>query len=245
MPGGGRTRGEVQAYCEKQENRVECDVFFEQAGVKKSNAESEGQGPKNGLEEEEKESVPSIFQDEAGGPGGCKTKSECEAYCDAYPGECDTSVQGAGGEIKEVTATCSTKEECEAFCGDSANKELPACASGTIIIEKDETPAVTEGPGEDPLEKFRSDIQALYPESQECVRQIIGEEVYDDFMAGGMPEKALKREELQLCFDLDKQIQEEQDKLKMQKKPDDSDMGAPPSEGSLLDIISRWFKIKT
>lgn len=241
-PGGKTNKEELEAYCDT--HRDECDKFFEQAGVKKST-------PPEG--EEPKENAPSIFEGkEGGGPGGCKTKAECDAYCDSHPGECDQAVIEAGGEVKEATALCSTKEECEAFCNDPANKEAEACTSGTIIIEKEspESAGPTEGPGEDPLEKLRSDIQEIIAQSQsqDCVKQILGEEVFTKFVIeGGIPEKAISREELQPCFEEAKRVIEQEEMIKMQKKPDDPDMGNPPPSGKISTFLAsvinilKWF----
>lgn len=245
MPGGKTNREELEAYCEN--NREECDKFFEQVGVKKEGEKPEGEGPKDGEpkdgeskngEPKDETKISSIFnkdgaEDGEAGPGGCKTKAECDAYCDSHPGECDEQVKQAGGEVKEATAICSTREECEAFCDDPANKEAESCKDGTIIIKEEppESLGPTEGPGEDPLEKLRSDIQEVISQSQsqDCVKQILGEEVFTKFVIeGGIPEKAISREELQPCFDEAKQAVEQQEMIKMQKKPDDPDMGSPP-----------------
>ena len=221
MPGGGQTREETEVYCET--HREECDAFFEQVGVKKGGATT------------------TIFQKkgdtESAGPGGCKTKAECDAYCDSHPGECDQAVIEAGGEVKETTAVCLTKEECEVFCNDPANKEAEACKDGTIIIEKEspESAGPTKGPDGDPITKLRSDIQEVISQSksQDCVKQILGEEVFTKFVIeGGIPEKAISREELQPCFEEAKRAVEQEEMLKMQKKPDDPDMGNPPPQSS-------------
>jgi len=86
------------------------------------------------------ESLPAEFKDkfimgaegEFSGPGGCKTRDECEAYCHANPDACGIKMPEGGGPPTgggsgsfSGPGGCKSREECEAYC-----KSNPAACGG-------------------------------------------------------------------------------------------------------------------
>lgn len=183
-------------------------------------------------------------QGESGGPGGCKTKAECDAYCDSHPGECDEQVRQAGGEIKEVKPVCSTNEECKIFCKDPANAE--ACKN--VVIEESPEEAESAKPEviSEEIEKLRQNILQMPAQSQECLKQTWGAESFDRVMAGKAPETPVKAETLQSCYAEGVQKAGEE----AAKKPggqEERDAEVQRNSGgnllqSILNIISKWFR---
>lgn len=50
------------------------------------------------------------------GPGGCKSREECEAYCTANPDACGFSGGGPSGQDYVGPGGCASQEECRTYC---------------------------------------------------------------------------------------------------------------------------------
>ncbi len=133
-PGGCRSQKECDSYCQNKEHAEECVEFAKEHGLM---SEEKAEKIKNGL------AVGKKLKDQ-GGPGGCKTKVECKAYCskeenreecinfgkehgmmtsekakqlkDRIKVERDLQTKGGPGG-------CSSKEECKAYCSKEENRE--------------------------------------------------------------------------------------------------------------------------
>ena len=66
-PGGCKSQAECQTFCSKPENKEACSKF---APPESNEGREKGKGPSD--------VIPNL---EKGGPGGCKTQAECQAYC--------------------------------------------------------------------------------------------------------------------------------------------------------------------
>lgn len=129
-PGGCKSREECEGYCEDISNIEECLVFASENGLLSSK------------EIEEARAVAKALQEGAQLPGGCRTKEECDAYCEdsTHIGECLDFAEKAGlippeelQEARQVAAAleagaqlpggCRTKNECEAYCAEPTNME--------------------------------------------------------------------------------------------------------------------------
>ncbi|MCL4384099.1 hypothetical protein M1116_01470 [Patescibacteria group bacterium] len=223
-PGGCRTPQSCKSYCDNDSHRDECIGFAQRAGLISA---QEAAGV-NGMGDKLKN----------GGPGGCKTKEQCAAYCQdqAHGEECakffgDSGDHGQpppeGDKNKPPKgnggAVCSTIEECKAFCANPANAE--ACKN---VVIKDGGQSGPEKSGD--IGKLRDNFAQMPEESQNCIRQTIGSDNYDLIMSGQMPKTAINSDSLQSCFA--QGVQEHEQKLMPTKKPDDSDMGGPlPEQG--------------
>lgn len=129
-PGGCKGEQECRAYCEDTKNIKVCIAF----------AKANGLMPAPELEEAER--VAKALDEGAVLPGGCKNKSECNAYCSQaeHMEECIAFAERAGfmraEEVQNVKKTmqlmregrspgnCQSKEECDAFCSKEENLEV-------------------------------------------------------------------------------------------------------------------------
>ena len=122
-PGGCKSKGQCEAYCENSEHIRECIAFAEKTGFM----------PPEELEEAKKV-LPFLEKGET--PGGCKSKAQCETYCDAEGNfeECIAFGEKVGFISKEEAEAikkaggkgpggCRSKEQCETFCEDPAHIE--------------------------------------------------------------------------------------------------------------------------
>lgn len=129
LPGGCRSRGECEAYCEDATHLDECLDFGEKAGF--MSAEELGEARK----------VAQALKSGAQLPGNCRTKDQCDAYC-AEPSnmeECFNFALAAGfispeeaEEAKRILplmmsgqmpGNCKSKEECESYCADDTHMD--------------------------------------------------------------------------------------------------------------------------
>jgi hypothetical protein len=117
-PGGCKGKEECKAYCDNPDNMVECTEFALKAGL---------------ITPEEAEQVRKMAElGITGGPGGCKSEEECEAYCEdpANMEECMEFAVAMGFMTPEEAEQakmlgpggpggpggCKSKEECNAYC---------------------------------------------------------------------------------------------------------------------------------
>jgi len=116
-PGQCKSELECNAYCDKEENLIECVDFALKIGD---------------INEKEAQM---IKKSGGKGPGGCK-KDECKTYCDdeTHINECvDFAVQNGMMDAEEAEMVkktggkgpggCKGKEECDNYCKDEANIE--------------------------------------------------------------------------------------------------------------------------
>jgi len=125
-PGGCHGKEECDAYCEDQAHMEECIDFSVEYGF--MSAEEAAQAKKM------------LAAGLTGGPGGCRGKEECDAYCNdlSHMEECVDFAVKAGFMTPEeasqakkmaemgVTAGpggCKGKEECDAYCNDPTHME--------------------------------------------------------------------------------------------------------------------------
>lgn len=123
-PGGCKRKEVCEDYCQKLGNMRECMAF----------AEANGLMPPEEMEIA-KRVMPLMERGET--PGGCRSKAECEAYCQeaGRMEECIAFGERAGFMTKDDAERarksggagpggCRSREECEAFCDDQANTEI-------------------------------------------------------------------------------------------------------------------------
>jgi hypothetical protein len=129
-PGGCQGREECEVYCDDNAHIEECLAFAEENNLI----------PPDELEEAKK--VAKALREGAQLPGGCKRKSDCEAYCDNPENieECIAFAERAGfippdeleGARKAVKAmksgikppgNCRGKKQCDAYCSEPSNME--------------------------------------------------------------------------------------------------------------------------
>jgi hypothetical protein len=140
--GNCASKEECKAFCDKQENILECVVFAEQHGL---------------IAPEEAERA-RAFVRTGTGPGGCSSQDECEAYCDGtdHMDECLDFAERNGlispeelAEARKVAVAiragvqmpggCQNKVECDAYCNDPMHmRECIEFAVNAGIMPEDE-----------------------------------------------------------------------------------------------------------
>lgn len=121
-------KDECKKYCDASENITACVDFAEE-----NNLMSEGEAVRA------KHFSQIIMSD--GGPGNCKSPSECKSFCDdiAHINECLAFVEKEGYEGEEIEEAkkvrdylngggtmpggCGNKSECDNYCGDISHIE--------------------------------------------------------------------------------------------------------------------------
>lgn len=162
---GGCQGNECRTYCNNPEHRSECIAFAREHGIHPP--EPPRPGPRVDIDE------PDIDEDRAmriveefGGPGGCRTKDECRAFCDAegnmeqcfaFAAEHNlmsaTDLERARKMLSEGGPGGCRGRECQTYCEDPANSEV--ClqfAEDSGFIEHEEAEKArkflnTTGPG--------------------------------------------------------------------------------------------------
>ena len=123
MPGGCKDKDSCSSYCSASNHAEECLGFAEKAGFVSAEEATLA-----------RKVLPLINAGQS--PGGCKTKDECQKYCnnDSNTTECLIFAEKAGLISSEDAALakkvggkgpggCKSKETCAAYCNDIANQE--------------------------------------------------------------------------------------------------------------------------
>ena len=140
-----RGREECDVYCSEPQNMMECVTFAEAAGFMSA--------------EEAEEAKKMAELGITSGPGGCKGKGECEAYCDDpnHSEECISFAEKAGFMSQEEAEMarkmggsgpggCKGKEECESYCNaPEHNEECFNFASERGLIPPEELEEMKKG----------------------------------------------------------------------------------------------------
>jgi len=197
LPGNCGTKKNCDAYCSQPDHAEECFSYACKTGILSSEVCSRG-----------KKAVPLIAKGE--GPGGCKSKEECELYCadQSHAEECAQFAQKAGLMTEEELemfqktqgkrpGNCKSKEECDAFCNEPANQET--CfefAAQYGLIPQEEIQRVREG-----LEEMRRGLEIANQEVIECLKSSIGSENVDKIRSGNFLPTPQIGEQIKTCFD--------------------------------------------
>lgn len=221
-PGGCSTPQACKAYCSGGAHVDECIEFAKGAGLI------------SGEEAKEMERGRDFLKN--GGPGGCKSREECESYCenDDHQAECEVFFKNAGvpdAKSKDKSgkppktgggAVCKTRDECEAFCKNPANAE--ACKN--VVIKQDSSSSPETG-GD--LLALLGNINQMPEESKECLKQALGTEIFGKLTKGEMPTTPINDDVMQSCFA--KGVEEYEQKAMPTKKPDDFSLEYGPGPG--------------
>src|SRR3989344_1468840 len=175
--GGCADKDTCKVYCEEPGNMQSCVNFAE-----KHNLISE-------KEAEDGRKFSSIVNSRGGGPGGCKTRESCDAYCENTDNmeACLTFAEKAGFIPPEELAMakkvvplmkagktpggCKSKEACESYCGNPDH--LDACIAfgeQTGAISPEEVAIIKKTGGKGPGDcrgRKQCDAFCQIPENQE------------------------------------------------------------------------------
>ncbi len=180
MPGGCKDKDSCSSYCAVSANATECLGFAEKAGF--VSAEDAALARKV---------LPLINSGQS--PGGCKTKDECQKYCnnDSNTTECLTFAEKAGLISPEDAAMakkvggkgpggCKSKDTCAAFCNDTANQE--SCFQ--FAKEHDIIPADKLKQMQDGVNMLKAGLKQSPPEVLQCLKDNFGQGVIGDIEGG-------------------------------------------------------------
>lgn len=196
LPGGCTDKASCQAYCESGDHMAECLAFAEAAGI---------------MSAEELAEAKRIMPLMAAGkmPGGCTSKSSCEAYCadTSHIDECANFAVEAGfmtpEEAEMVKKTggvgpggCRGRE-CEAFCENPANRE--ACVNFALehgLMSEEDMARMRES---------AADVEQMLSQTPEevrtCLKSRIGEEAYQKMQSGELGYLPDVSEHMSACFE--------------------------------------------
>ncbi len=180
LPGGCSSQASCNNYCENTEHAEECISFAEGTGIL-SDADLA----------EAKKVLPLIKAGKA--PGGCKTKTECKAYCEAdgHFEECISFAEEAGFVDKEEAVMarktggkgpggCKSKAACEDYCNKSEN--AATCfnfAKEKGLLSEKEVKEIEDGMG-----RLRSGLSQMPPEMVDCLKEGLGADSVSKIEAG-------------------------------------------------------------
>ena len=172
LPGGCRNKNECDNYCQNPDNMDECLAFAEAAGFI----------PPDELEQARK-FIPLMKSGQT--PGKCKTKAECEAYCEADGNfnECLDFAEKNGlipeEERKNIEAFKKAGgkgpggcvgRQCEAYCENPVNQEVCfSWAKENGILKEEDIQRMEQGRQQ--LEKVIAEAPV---EVQECLETVLG-----------------------------------------------------------------------
>src|SRR3989344_2323267 len=197
LPGDCTGKENCFAYCEDPSHIDECLDFAEKAGFISGDELAEA-----------RKVAPFLKSGET--PGGCKSKTECEAYC-GYPDHVDECInfaeklglmtareaelikKAAGKSPGDCALGSKNPEEaqvqCATFCNEEENRQT--CFSFAVemgLMTAEEASQIG----------VYSDFQACYaittPKIRQCLDDNLGQEVLEKLLKGQMP---LKLEELE------------------------------------------------
>ncbi|MBI1956906.1 MAG: hypothetical protein HYS44_00395 [Candidatus Niyogibacteria bacterium] len=193
-PGGCKNRDACETFCSEPTNIEECVMFGRAAGV---------------ISEAESKEITRILPFIKSGqmPGGCRTKEQCEAYCDrdAHFGECVAFAERAGfisSEELEIARKTNGKgpggckrNACKDFCGKPENQQ--ACfefAAERGLISEEDLVRMYEG-----RQQLQKGLAEASPELRSCVESALGAAEIAGIVGG--PEIGVKLRE---CFESQK-----------------------------------------
>jgi len=180
LPGSCKSKSECETYCAIPTNIEECLNFGEKSGI---------------IEPTELAEAKKVMQFIKSGetPGGCKRKSDCDAYCkiEANFNECVSFAEKAGflsGEelemVKKVGGNggpggCKSKEACDAYCADQShlNECIEFGVKSGAISEKDAEMA------KGGIESLKSGLEKIpaeaRPDAESCLNDAFNGKLQD------------------------------------------------------------------
>lgn len=213
LPGQCKDKASCEQYCADTTHIDECLAFGEKAGF----------FSKEEIEQAKKV-LPYITKGES--PGKCKTKAECESYCeaDAHFDECIGFAEKTGIISKEEVdiarksggkgpGGCKSKESCDAYCNAPENQQgCFAFAKEHNIIPVEKLKEIEDGMG-----RLRSGVKQMPEEMVSCLKEKLGFDVVQKIEGGTLAPGPLLGEQVKSCVDafMPKMMEKVQSGLKM------------------------------
>lgn len=237
-PGNCKGKKQCEEFCSNPDNIEACIEFASKTGII----------PPEEIEQARK-IIPLMKQGQM--PGGCKSKSQCEAYCgdESHSEECTEFAVKAGfmkpeeAEIFKKTGGkgpggCKGKDECEAFCNNKTNQET--CfkfGEEHGLIPPEQVQQIKEG-----IQKVRQELGNFPPQISECLKLKLGPNVLEKIQSGELTPGPELGDNIKSCFEelgpqmgppgIDQQGQEEHEGLPEEFKPEGQQLSPPlPRDG--------------
>lgn len=201
MPGGCTSKKTCETYCEDASHIDECLDF---AGVAEMI-------PANELQEARKVAK---FLKNGETPGKCKTKEQCQKYCDAdaHFDECIGFAEKTGFVSAEEAVMakkvggkgpggCKSKNACAAYCEDPENaEECLEFATAKRLLSENEAKMAKEGPAMI-REGLKSVPAEMRPEVEACLKNAMGSSMYEKVTNGVGSMTKAAGEKVKACFE--------------------------------------------
>lgn len=197
LPGGCRSKQECEAYCSDTAHIEQCIAFAEKAGF---------------MDPEEVKMVRKVLPLMVRGetPGACKSKEQCEAYCedDAHFDECLVFAEKAGfiapEEIELARKTggkgpggCRGREECETYCNTPENQQQCfAFAKEHGILREEDLAQIKDG-----VSRLKGAFGEAPPEVKVCLDERLGTNIIAQIESGELLPGPDIGERVRACFD--------------------------------------------
>ncbi|MDP2650819.1 MAG: hypothetical protein Q8P04_01865 [bacterium] len=195
-PGGCNSPESCKTFCGDPNNFETCVKFAEELGFKHEKSEKA------------RKFVELVRQGET--PGGCKSKEQCESYCQSETNkeECIAFGQKMGfiderrAELFRKTGgkgpgDCNSEESCRAYCNDPGNQE--ACfkfAEEHGLIDKEKIQHAKEG-----FVRLRQGLENAPPEVAQCLKSVLGPNIIQDIQSGNLTPGPQIGERVRGCFE--------------------------------------------
>ncbi len=207
MPGGCTSEASCKSYCSDFNHAEECFAFAEKVGL---DTEEEAGGPAGEKLEPEKFKKFIELAKKGETPGGCKSKEQCESYCQSESNreECIAFGEKMGfidkkkAELFRKTGGkgpggCNSEASCKAHCNDPANQE--ACfkfAEEHGLIGEEEIKHAKEG-----FVRLRQGLENAPPEVASCLKSTLGPNIIEDIQAGKLTPGQEIGDRVKSCFE--------------------------------------------
>jgi len=181
-PGGCTSKDACESYCSVASHAAECISFAEKNGILKGKDLQDAQ-----------KVLPFIESGQT--PGGCTTKTTCEAYCSdsSHATECANFAEKAGlmtpQEAAVLKATggkgpggCDSKESCNTFCNQKENQQ--ACfdfAKQHNLIPADQLQNIEQGAAQ-----LRAGLSQMPQQVLQCLTNKVGSSTISQIESGAL-----------------------------------------------------------
>jgi len=197
LPGNCTNKKSCEAYCSDSNNLDSCIAFAEKAGFMSPEELAQA-----------KKVLPFLKSGET--PGQCKTKDQCEKYCDSdsNKNECVIFAEKAGFMTKEEAelykktggkgpGDCNSKESCDAYCNKSENSD--ACFA--FAQEHDLIPADKLKEMKDGMTRLVGGLKQATPEVVSCLKQNLDDNIIGKIESGAYTPNQQAGEIIKKCFE--------------------------------------------
>jgi len=247
-PGGCQSPAECKEYCEDGEYMEECLDFAVEVGnmTEEEAREIKERGPKEGVHGGPKEP----------GPGGCQSEEECEKYCNEHQRECIVFAKKNGLMTEEETEMIE-KDLAQLQMGiKEAPPEALECVKnqlGEEVVQKIKSGEYIPGPAtgkkinqcmqeheQKMAQEFANSIKEAPEVVTTCLKEKFGEEKFNNFINGQLPQNSEDMKSIESCFQKSAQMSEQESEKELNRLKQDLE-NAPTEVINCLNQIKNNF----